>query len=95
MFASLLFATAAALAPPPLAKLAIDKGIMPGDLTALAWIVVAFMVTRAGLLGRDLRADLPGRLGRPARAAGPAHAALRAPAVACPSASTRAARPAC
>ena len=32
------------------------------------------------LLGRDLRADLPGRLDRPARAAGPADPALRAPA---------------
>ena len=45
MFVSLLFATAAALAPPPLAKLAIDEGIVPGDLTALTWIVVAFMVS--------------------------------------------------
>ena len=45
MFVSLLFATAAALAPPPLAKLAIDKGIVPGDMTALTWIVVAFMVS--------------------------------------------------
>ena len=45
MFVSLLFATAAALAPPPLAKLAIDEGILPGDLTALTWIVVGFMVS--------------------------------------------------
>ncbi len=45
MFISLLFATAAALAPPPLAKLAIDEGIVPGDMTALTWIVVAFMVS--------------------------------------------------
>jgi ATP-binding cassette subfamily B protein len=45
MFLALLFATAAALAPPPLAKLAIDEGITPGDLTALTWIVVAFMGT--------------------------------------------------
>ena len=45
MFISLLFATAAALAPPPLAKLAIDNGIVPGDMTALTWIVVAFMVS--------------------------------------------------
>ena len=30
MFVSLLIATAAALAPPPLAALAIDKGIVPG-----------------------------------------------------------------
>ena len=45
MFVSLLIATAAALAPPPLAKLAIDNGIVPGDMTALTWIVVAFMVS--------------------------------------------------
>src|SRR5262249_27914541 len=45
MFLALIFATAAALAPPPLAKLAIDEGITPGNLTALTWIVVAFMVT--------------------------------------------------
>jgi ABC-type multidrug transport system fused ATPase/permease subunit len=45
MFLALLFATAAALAPPPLAALAIDKGIVPGDLTALSWIVVAFLGT--------------------------------------------------
>ena len=66
---------------------------MPGDLTALTWIVVAFLVHRARLLGRDLRADLPGRLDRPARAAGPAHPALRAPAERCRSASTRASAP--
>jgi ABC-type multidrug transport system fused ATPase/permease subunit len=45
MLGSLLLATAAALAPPPLAKLAIDDGITPGDLQALTWIVVAFLVT--------------------------------------------------
>src|SRR3954452_18134139 len=45
MFVALLLATAAALAPPPLAKLAIDQGIVPGDLTALAWIVSAFLAT--------------------------------------------------
>jgi ABC-type multidrug transport system fused ATPase/permease subunit len=43
MFAALLAGTAAALAPPPLAKLAIDEGIVPGDLTVLTWIVVAFL----------------------------------------------------
>ena len=37
MFVALLLATAAALAPPPLAKLAIDDGIVPGDLGALTW----------------------------------------------------------
>ena len=45
MFASLLFATAASLAPPPLAKLAIDQGITPGDLHTLDLVVVAFLGT--------------------------------------------------
>jgi ATP-binding cassette subfamily B protein len=47
--AALLVATAAALAPPYLAKLAIDEGIRGGDLGALAWIVGAFLV--AALVG--------------------------------------------
>ncbi len=42
---TLLFATAAALAPPPLAKLAIDDGITPGDLSTLNWVVVGFVVS--------------------------------------------------
>jgi ATP-binding cassette subfamily B protein len=37
--------TAAALAPPPLAKLAIDEGITPGDLGALDVIVAAFLAS--------------------------------------------------
>jgi ATP-binding cassette, subfamily B, bacterial len=45
MFAALLASTAAALAPPPLAKLAVDEGIVPGDLSTLTWIVVAFLVS--------------------------------------------------
>ena len=45
MFAALLASTAAALAPPPLAKLAIDEGIVPGDLTTLTWVVVGFLVS--------------------------------------------------
>ncbi len=45
MFISLVLATGAALAPPPLAALAIDKGILPGDYTALTWIVLAFLAT--------------------------------------------------
>jgi ATP-binding cassette subfamily B protein len=45
MFLALLAGTGAALAPPPLAKLAIDRGIVPGDLTALTWIVAAFLAT--------------------------------------------------
>ena len=45
MFAALLFATAAALAPPPLAKLAIDDGIVPGDIGTLNLVVIAFVVS--------------------------------------------------
>ncbi len=45
MFGALLLSTAAALAPPPLAKLAIDDGITPGDTTTLTWVVVAFLVS--------------------------------------------------
>src|SRR5262249_58762186 len=41
--ASLLAATLTGLAPPYLAKLAIDHGITDGDLTALGWIVAAFL----------------------------------------------------
>jgi ABC-type multidrug transport system fused ATPase/permease subunit len=42
---SLVLATAASLAPPYLAKLAIDEGITPGDLDALNLIVAAFVVS--------------------------------------------------
>jgi ATP-binding cassette subfamily B protein len=42
---SLIAATAASLAPPYLAKLAIDDGITPGDADALTLIVVAFIVS--------------------------------------------------
>ena len=42
-FLSLVLATAASLAPPYLAKLAIDEGITPGDLGALNLIVAAFV----------------------------------------------------
>jgi ABC-type multidrug transport system fused ATPase/permease subunit len=45
MFASLIVGTAASLAPPPLAKLAIDDGIVPGDLAKLNLVVVAFMAS--------------------------------------------------
>ena len=45
MLVALVLATAAQLAPPPLAKLAIDEGIVPGNLTALTWIVLAFLAT--------------------------------------------------
>ncbi len=42
---SLVLATAASLAPPYLAKLAIDDGITPGNLEALDWIVAAFVAS--------------------------------------------------
>src|SRR3954464_12036677 len=45
---SLLAATATSLAPPFLAKLAIDDGIRERDMQKLAWIVAAFVT--AGLL---------------------------------------------
>ena len=45
MFVALVLATAASLAPPPLAKVAIDDGIVPGDLATLTWVVVAFLVS--------------------------------------------------
>ena len=45
MFVSLLVATAAALAPAPLAKLAIDDGIQRHDVGALDLIVAAFLLS--------------------------------------------------
>ena len=45
MFVSLVVATAAALAPAPLAKLAIDDGIRTHDVGALDLIVVAFLAS--------------------------------------------------
>lgn len=45
MILGLVLATAAALAPAPLAKLAIDEGIRDRDVAALNWIVVAFVVS--------------------------------------------------
>src|SRR3954470_20317079 len=44
-FVALIFATAASLAPPPLAKLAIDQGITPKDLRTLNLVVVAFVIS--------------------------------------------------
>ena len=45
MFLALIAATAASLAPPPLAKLAIDDGIVPGDVGTLNLVVAAFVVS--------------------------------------------------
>ena len=44
MLATLVVGTAASLAPAPLAKLAIDDGILPGNLHRLTLIVAAFVV---------------------------------------------------
>jgi ATP-binding cassette subfamily B protein len=45
MFLALVTGTAATLAPAPLAKAAIDSGIVKGDISALDWIVVAFIAS--------------------------------------------------
>jgi ATP-binding cassette subfamily B protein len=45
MFLALVAGTAASLAPPPLAKLAIDNGIVPGDTRTLNLVVVAFIAS--------------------------------------------------
>ena len=45
MFVSLVLATAAALAPAPLAKVAIDQGIQQHDVGALDLVVVGFLVS--------------------------------------------------
>ena len=47
MFVALTMATAASLAPPYLAGQAIDEGVKGGDLDALTWITVAFVVAAA------------------------------------------------
>jgi ABC-type multidrug transport system fused ATPase/permease subunit len=44
-FLALILATGASLAPPPLAKLAIDQGITPKDLGTLNLVVVGFVVS--------------------------------------------------
>jgi ABC-type multidrug transport system fused ATPase/permease subunit len=45
MLVSLVIATAAALAPAPLAKLAIDGGIEKHDVSTLDWVVVGFLAS--------------------------------------------------
>src|SRR4051794_38711670 len=45
MFVALVLGTAATLAPPLLAKLAIDDGIVPGDLGTLNLVVAAFVLS--------------------------------------------------
>src|SRR4051795_11855711 len=65
MFAALIFATAASLAPAPLAKHAIDDGIVPGDLGTLN-LVVGLFVLSALLVwaGSYLQAYLTGWVGQ-------------------------------
>ena len=82
MFVSLVAATAAALAPAPLAKLAIDQGIEPprhrrarrrrGRVPVSAVVYAVATYAQTYLVG----------LGRPARAPGSAAEAVRPPAVA-------------
>jgi ABC-type multidrug transport system fused ATPase/permease subunit len=65
MFAALVFATAATLAPAPLAKLAIDEGIAKGDVAALDWIVAAFIASALVLwLASALQTYLVGWVGQ-------------------------------
>ena len=45
MFIALVIGTAASLAPAPLAKAAIDGGILKGDVHTLDLVVVAFVVS--------------------------------------------------
>src|SRR5215218_8555683 len=45
MFVALIAATAAALAPAPLAKTAIDDGIVARDVSTLNLVVVAFLAS--------------------------------------------------
>ena len=45
MFVALIAATLAALAPGPLAKVAIDQGIKQNDKTALTLVVILFLIT--------------------------------------------------
>jgi ABC-type multidrug transport system fused ATPase/permease subunit len=45
MLVALVAGTAASLAPPPLAKLAIDDGIVPGDVHTLDLVVAGFIVS--------------------------------------------------
>jgi ATP-binding cassette subfamily B protein len=75
--ATLLAYTLVALAPPYLAKLAVDRGINDADLTALTWIVALFLVAGVatfalsgaqtyvtGWVGERVLADLRDRLFR-------------------------------
>lgn len=51
MFIALIAATAAAIAPAPLAKMAIDRGINPKDIEALNWTVALFVLSAGVYMG--------------------------------------------
>ena len=79
MVVALLIATAAGLAPPYLAGLAIDEGIRTGDLSTLDWIVAAFVLSAVMFWAATYAQTYLVGLGRAAGAAGPARADLHAP----------------
>src|SRR5919201_7090693 len=63
---SLLAATAASLAPPYLAKLAIDHGVLHRDLGKLWWIVALFVVAGLGtILASSAQTYFTGWTGEP------------------------------
>jgi ATP-binding cassette subfamily B protein len=65
MFGALIVGTAASLAPAPLAQKAIDDGILAGDLSALDWIVVGFVVSALLVwVGTYLQTYLTGWVGQ-------------------------------
>jgi ABC-type multidrug transport system, ATPase and permease components len=65
MFVALILGTAAALAPAPLAKLAIDDGIVPGNLGTLDLIVAAYVVSALVVWGATfLQTYLTGWVGQ-------------------------------
>ena len=65
MFGALVLGTAASLAPAPLAKHAIDDGIVPGNVSTLNWIVVAFVVSALVVWGATfLQTYLTGWVGQ-------------------------------
>jgi ABC-type multidrug transport system fused ATPase/permease subunit len=47
---SLLAATAASLVPPYLAKVALDQGVLDGDLAVLSWVVAAFVAAGIAMI---------------------------------------------
>ena len=75
-----LAATLTALAPPYLAKLAIDEGIRGRDLDQLTFLVALLVAAGLASLARELRADVLHRLDGRAHPRRPARPALPPPA---------------